>query len=308
MENVTIELTNGTFEGNVHIKSTSNFSAWRVPRSSFADHKELIEKNGVYIFLMDQNKIYIGESGDIFERNQGNSGHRDDLDTRWHTLIAFPCSDNVQDNQLRFIENALCEHFYAFSCNGERCLTNKSPAQSSCNDNHRRKNYRLSPVQINNCYQYVKDILDYISLLRDPHFTACTSLPRPCVPSVEASQPALQNVQTEEGEWHEFYYPAKGSRSRIHGNVLIQFINEKHGKAILKKDSIISDHEAKDCGDKAIRKRKEAQRDGKILNWILQEDIEFDNANVAIRFLTGNSASAPSCWISKETNKKLKDY
>lgn len=328
MENVTIELADGTFEGNVYISSTSKFSAWRVPRSSFNEHSELLNKNGLYIFLMDQKEMYVGETRNLYQRNRSTSSHRENLDLRWETLIVFPCSASLSDNQLEFIENALCEYLYPFARNGQTCLTNKKPKQENCNKEYRNSNYELSPVQIRTCNQYVEDILHYISLLRDPHFKTCavtasmrysvtenpcsTRKEKHCVKTpapVETIESTPQTVEPEEIEWHEFYYPASNrNRSRVHGKVLIQFTNGKHGKAILKKNAVVSDHEAKDCGDPAQRARACAIQKGKLVDWILQEDIELDNANIAIRFLTGNSASAPGCWISNENGKKLKDF
>jgi len=55
-----------------------------------------------------------------------------------------------------------------------------------------------------------------------------------------------------------------------------------------------------------IRAREKYTSNGKVADWVLQEDILFSSSSAAADFVLGNSVSGPKTWKNKE-GKTLKE-
>lgn len=293
MKNLTICLPDGTFDGIVHMYSSrSAFSAIRIPRSDFSLYKDELSKIGLYMLLIGSDAVYVGQSGQpLFERIPNT--HTGSIDSEWHTLVAFPCNNRLNDNELRFIENALCEYAHKHC---PRCVTS-SPSKGNCTAKYRKDHYRLVPMEIDACNEYVEDIEFYISHLRDTNFThnkpdmlqKHNTQPTVIPPAVE--HPTVCN--TRETETFFFSNPARGA----HGSAIIEIHlgHTKKRKAILKAGSQVSIDVCPSAPNVAAL-REQYETEGKMRGRILLEDIPFDSQSGAGAFLNGTSFDGNGQW------------
>ena len=65
---------------------------------------------GVYMLLIGNDTVYVGQSGLDAIGNRIVNTHSGTIDSSWHTVIGFCCVDKtIGNNELLFLENALCE-------------------------------------------------------------------------------------------------------------------------------------------------------------------------------------------------------
>ncbi len=286
MDKLNIYLADGTYEGSIIMTSTaSKFLAVRVKREDAAMYANELDNPGVYMLLIGDDTVYVGQSGLDTIRGRIEKTHSGTIDESWHTVLGFSYTDkNISSNELLFIENAICEFAHAHY---PHCATT-SPSKTNCNQTYRIQHYHLNSVQIHACNQYVKDIQYYIGVFVPTVFgqpipeKAPTAAPSP----VPVSETAL------------FYY--KNAKRGIYGRAEIEIHSGHTGKrkTILKAGSQIS----VDVSDKfsqstgVIKLRKSMEAEGKLVNRILQVDVPFTSQSSAGQFLIGTSCNGNSTW------------
>ena len=134
-------------------------TAIRVKRAIMSKCLMSLNKPRVYLLLIGNDTVYVGQTGLNSIANRVKSPHSGNIDTTWHTLVAFAClSPSISSNELLFIENALCEYVHTHY---PKCAT-ITPATGNCNDSYRISHYFLGPGSINTRKTYITDILFYI--------------------------------------------------------------------------------------------------------------------------------------------------
>ena len=286
MEKLTVYLDNGTYDGTVILESIlSNIKAVYVKRDEIKNFTTYFEKPGIYFLFMNDNDVYVGQTGLDTINNRIKNSHSGDIDSKWHSVLAFSWQSTISTNELLFLENALCEYAHE---NFSKCLT-QSPSKAKCNAKYRNTHYHLNGIHINACYIYLEDIKFYISFLLGK----------------------VQNVkiESEAGIIEEFYY--KNYKRGVYGKAKIRIHtgNEDTRETIIKAKSVISEEVSHNfqASQKVIEKRKELKQNGILAGRILQEDVLFHSQSFAAAFLSGTSANGNDCWISVKENIKLKN-
>lgn len=291
MNGLNIYMADGTYDGAIIMTSTaSKFSAVRVKREGVQEYDNVLDGPGIYLLLVGNDSVYVGQTGlDTIKKRIMNT-HAGNIDSSWHTVVGFKCTDStISSNELQYIENAMCEYVHA---NYAKCLTT-TPAKANCNASYRNSHYHLSIGQIHSCNQYIKDIKYYISIF--PH----TIFP-------DGGLPQATTVATNT-ELFYFTSPKRDSNGRA--EIAIHLGHKKSRPAILKKGSVIStDVSDNFSSSQAIKNlRQQYITTGKIINRVLQEDIQFNSQSGAGQFLNGTSFDGNSNWKTVNGNKKLKE-
>ena len=286
MEKLTVYLDNGTYDGTVILESIlSNIKAVHVKRDEIKNFTTYFEKPGIYFLFMNDNDVYVGQTGLDTINNRIKNPHSGDIDSKWHSVLAFSWQSTISTNELLFLENALCEYAHE---NFSKCLT-QSPSKANCNAKYRNTHYHLNGIHINACYLYLEDIKFYISFLRGK----------------------VQNVkiEPEAGIIEEFYY--KNYKNGVFGEaqILIHTGDKKKRKTIVKAGATISENVSPNfaASQAVMEKRKELQQDGILIGRTLKEDVVFSSQSFAAEFLNGTSANGNDCWLSIKENIKLKN-
>ena len=291
MNRLSIYLADGTFDGPITMSSpASSFTAIRVKRDDMDQYVEDLNKPGIYLLLIGEDTIYVGQSGlDTIGKRALNT-HSGSIDSTWHTLVAFACKETtISSNELLFIENALCEYAHTHY---PKCATT-TPTKTNCNVVYRNSHYHLGSSSIHTCNAYIKDIFYYINRFGKSLFV----LPDvPVEPPVDDEHQAL------------FYF--KNHARDTDGKAVI-LINQGHtGKrrTVLKAGSRISTNvlSAFEGSDRVKAQRQRFEQEGKIVNRMLQEDISFDSQSGAGQFLNGGSFDGNSSWKRVRDDTKLK--
>lgn len=289
MNGITIYLPEGTYNGVVTMNSTSSsVSTIRVSKDSVRQYEMDLDGPGIYFLLVGDNEVYVGQSGleSIVKRIQNT--HSGTIDSSWHTVVGFKIiNSNISTNELLYIENAMCEYVRE----NYDCLTT-TPTAANCNRRFRTTHYKLSIAQIHSCDRYIEDIKYYISTFPNGIFS------RSQTPSIVPPTVAT-NV---------FYFSSPCRDTDGVAEIAINLGHAKARKTRLKKGSKISKEVSDSLSnhDAILAKRQEYEMEGKIINRILQEDIEFDSQSGAGAFLNGTSFDGNSNWKTRD-GKKLKE-
>lgn len=282
MKRLSIYMADGTYGGTVILSSpVSRFKAVRVRKEEISQCSSDLNLPGVYMLLINDDTVYVGESGLDTVGKRALNTHSGNIDASWHTLIGFCCNDStISKNELQFIENALCEYVHQHYAN---CATT-NPAKNNCNAQYRNQHYHLGTSQIQTCRQYVDEIQDYIS-----YFT----------PSIFGS------VSSSTGIPEKFYYTNRTRDSYGIAEILIHCGHKRQRKAVLKTGSKISMEvsSAFSGWEKVVADRDMYTQSGKIVNRILQEDIEFPSQSGAGQFLNGTSFNGNDNWKTNDGTK-----
>lgn len=190
----------------------------------------------------------------------------------------------ISKNELLYLENALCE--YVHNHVEYECLTT-NPSKTVCNVAYRDKHYKLSMAQIDICKTYLKDILFYLTMFPGPLF------------------PKLINPKG-------LLFQYENKKRDVHGTAEIS-IHVKPGeqriikvKAGSKLSVDVSPHFSASASIQ--EKRMELEKEGKIKDYILLEDKEFNSPTAAVEFLAGISLNGNICWKTVEEHKSLKEF
>lgn len=289
MKFLNVYLADGTYDGSITMSSSaSKFTAIRVKKYEISQYINDLNLPGVYMLLIDDDTVYVGQSGLDSVGKRILNTHSGDIDSRWHTVIGFCCIDRtISSNQLLFIENALCEYTHK---NYGHCITS-TPSKTNCNATYRNKHYNLSSKEIHTCNQYFEDIKYYIES---------------CVNSIFGTP---SPADTFPGKMELFYY--KNSSRNVYGKaeILTHCGNTRMRKTVLKAGSRISSEVSVNFRgyQSIINKRKQMEVKGVIENHILKEDIEFDSQSGAGQFLNGTSFDGNSNWKTEKGDIKLKE-
>ena len=292
MDRLSIYLADGTFDGPITMTSpASSFTAIRVRREDMGLYLEDLNKPGIYLLLIGNDTVYVGQSGlDTIGKRVLNT-HSGTIDSTWHTLVAFACKETtISSNELLFIENAMCEFAHA---KYPHCATT-TPSKANCNASYRNAHYHLGSSSIHTCNAYINDIQFYIG-----HFGKSIF--------VLPDQPDPDPVDDE----HKALFYFKSSARDTDGKAVI-LINQGHTKkrkTILKAGSKVSTNvlTAFEGSERVKELRKQYELEGKLVNRILQVDIAFDSQSGAGQFLNGASFDGNSNWKTVNGNTKLKD-
>ena len=303
MRHIEIILETGTFEGPVTMRSiNSQFRATRCSRTALADYAVDLNYPGIYMLLIGTDTVYVGQTAMNSIAKRIMSTHSGTIDSSWHTVLAFSCMDpTISTNELLYMENAMTEYAHK---NYTHCATT-TPSISNCNPTYRKTQYKLSANQIKKCDQYLADIKFYIERFGETIFDASVTPPPPISPPVEPSDPSTLSDpgdDVEVGMKETFYFssPVRGSQGSA--KIGIHTGHSKKRPALLLSGSIVS----KDVSDsfvgsnsvKALRTQLEKQ--GILIDRILQEDYLFQSQSGAGQFLNGTSFDGNGNWKTKD--------
>ena len=159
MNGLNLYLADGTLNGPVVMTSTSSFFySVRVKRADIPNYANDLNYPGVYMHLIGTDTVYVGQSGLSTVGKRVLSPHSGNIDNMWHTVVGFGCKNpNISNNELLFIENALCEFAHA---NYTNCVT-ISPSKSNCNATYRTGD-RDSPWSPDRFIGFLKSYLFYL--------------------------------------------------------------------------------------------------------------------------------------------------
>lgn len=295
MKEVKIHLLDASLDGAITMESSqSQFKAVRIDKSHVSVFATDLNHPGIYFLLIGSDTIYVGETGlDSIGKRIVNT-HSGSIDSSWHTVVAFPCTnDSITQNELRYLENAMCEYVIN---NYPNCATT-TPAAKNCNAAYRNTHYKLTSGGIVACTGYIDDITHYISLFPTSIFPGSgkTAPPTP--------QPTTPKVQTD-----IFCYD--NPKRDAHGKAVIEIHCGHNGKrkTVLLKGSQISNQvsTAFTSHTSVIALRDQYEKAGKIVNRVLQEDIEFASQSGAGQFLNGTSFDGNGCWKTVKGDVPLK--
>ncbi|MCR4884641.1 MAG: hypothetical protein K6A68_13800 [Clostridiales bacterium] len=297
MKSVSIFLADTDADGAVLINSpSSHFTAARIPKEELDLYENSISMPGVYMLLIGSDTVYVGQSGLDTIKNRIVNTHSGNIDSSWHTVLGFCCVDKtIGNNELLFLENALCEYVHN---NFTHCATT-TPTKKNCNAKFRNSHYHLGAGAILNCNQYFHDIIDYLKMF--PHLFPGQSMIGKGTGEAQA--------ELEEQETALFY--ANNPKRDAHGQaeIIIHTGNKGKRKAILKAGSQISTM----VSDKfksyksVIARREELEKEGKLKDRILKADVVFPSQSSAGEFLFGTSCNGNTTWKSTD-GKLLTEY
>lgn len=286
MKSVNLYFAENDIEGALSISSNlSKIMLTRLEKAKVAFDQDGLNGSGIYFLLIGTNKIYVGETGlDTLKKRILNK-HTGDIDKLWHTVVGFKILDNmISKNELLYLENALCEYVHSHA--EYECLTT-NPSKTVCNVAYRDKHYKLSMAQIDICKTYLKDILFYLTMFPGPLF------------------PKLINPKG-------LLFQYENKKRDVHGTAEIS-IHVKPGeqrivkvKAGSKLSVDVSPHFSASASIQ--EKRMELEKEGKIKDYILLEDKEFNSPTAAVEFLAGISLNGNICWKTVDEHKSLKEF
>lgn len=289
MDRLSIYLADGSYDGSIIMTSTSSsFSAVRVERIEVSKFALDLEDPGIYLLLVGNNSVYVGQSGlDTVHKRILNT-HSGSIDSSWHTVVGFLTnSKTISSNELLYIENAMCE--YAHS-NFEKCLTT-TPSKTNCNTMYRMKHYKLSSSQMHTCDQYIEDMQYYISCFPNTIFPA----------KYQKSASVMSNAEL-------FYFsnPKRDvdAKAEIQTHLGLENSRPVVIKAGSKISTSVSDAFARSDKVKADRHQYEIQ--GKVIARVLQEDISFPSQSSAGEFLNGTAFNGNANWKRVSDDTPLK--
>lgn len=286
MKSVNLYFAENDIEGALSISSNlSKIMLTRLEKAKVAFDQDGLNGSGIYFLLIGTNKRYVGETGlDTLKKRILNK-HTGDIDKLWHTVVGFKILDNmISKNELLYLENALCEYVHSHA--EYECLTT-NPSKTVCNVAYRDKHYKLTMAQIDICKTYLKDILFYLTMFPGPLF------------------PELINP-------HGLLFQYENKKRDVHGTAEIS-IHVKPGeqriikvKAGSKLSVDVSPHFSASASIQ--EKRMELEKEGKIKDYILLEDKEFNSPTAAVEFLAGISLNGNISWKTVDKHKSLKEF
>jgi hypothetical protein len=294
MRGLNIYLADGSYDGSITMRSdSSKISAIRVKKEDIPEYWADLDGPGIYMLLVGNDSVYVGQTGlDTIKKRILNT-HSGDIDSIWHTVLAFKFAERtVSQNELEFIENAMCEYAYQ---NYPHCLTT-TPAKAKCNAAYRNQHYHLSSGQIHSCNQYIEDIKAYISFFPGSIFP-------PAHEEISNS-----NVELSDAETALFHYSNPNRDSDGRAEIGIHLGHRNKRTAILKAGSKVSTEvsTAFKSSEKVIAHRKQLEEAGLLVDRILQRDEEFPSQSGAGEFLNGTSFDGNSNWKTVDGNVPLK--
>ena len=296
MKSVSIFLADTDIDGAVLINSpSSHFTAARIPKEELELYENSLSLPGVYMLLIGNDTVYVGQSGLDAIGNRIVNTHSGTIDSSWHTVIGFCCVDKtIGNNELLFLENALCEYVHN---NFPHCATT-TPAKKNCNSKYRNSHYNLGAGAILNCNQYFHDIISYLKM----------------IPHTFPGQPVAEKQKTdveppEEHETAMFYASNPARDADGQAEIIIHTGNKEKRKAILKSGSRVSVavSDKFKTSKSIIAKRAQLEKEGKLVNRILKVDLPFPSQSSAGEFLYGTSCNGNTAWKSVD-GKPLADY
>lgn len=258
--------------------------------------------------------------------------HTGTIDASWHTVLGFMSNKQLSTNELRFLENAMCEYVR------ERydCLT-ATPSAANCNPKYRREHYGLGSGQIRACYNYLDDMKHYISLLQNNVFYGLPPFPTekdmaadkqitpveqftdepdqltPTEPPVEnpeakEAEPPIptEREDAESGESALFLHRNAARDSEGRARILIHCGHQEKRKAVLLAGSRVSNVIAEGY-DKIAEERVKLEAQGKIVDRVLKEDLVFSSQTAAAQFLDGQSTNGNKAWRTVDGDVPLKE-
>ena len=160
MTGLSLYAADGHYDGAIFMSShNSKIKAARVSRDALSDYESALNKPGIYLLLINDDTVYVGQSGldNIFRRIK--NVHTGNIDASWHTVVAFTFDDPVSSNMLLFLENGMCEYVHK---NYPHCATSQ-PAKDKCNKQYRNVHYNLSIMDKQNCEKLLGEMKDYIA-------------------------------------------------------------------------------------------------------------------------------------------------
>lgn len=295
MHGLKIYLADGNFKGTVTMSSdSSKFTAVRVSRKTMHDFDTELDGTGIYFLLVGNDAVYVGQTGlDTLQKRILNK-HSADIDKSWHTVLAFKFADfTITANELLFIENAMCEYVHTHY---PKCLTT-TPAKENCNSKYRKDHYHLGAAQIHTCENYIKDIEHYISMFPGSIFNGFVQ-PKP---PIDAHGPKKQKTL------FQFINSKQGVKATA--EIEIHTGNTKPRETRVKAGATLSKDVSPNfkSSDSIKQERMELEKEGKIIDRVLQVDVPFKSQSAALAFLNGTSLSGNKCWKTVDGNIPLGD-
>lgn len=314
MRDLNIFLKEGNFDGDVVMQSRSDSSviAVRATRSTLKKYREL-ERCGVYMLMFKQRTVYVGQTNEKCNQRPFDL-HTDNIEKYWHTALVFSIQNaNITDNELKYIENALCE--YVHKNNNYECITSV-PARNNCNMDFRRSAYSLETPKIFACEKIIEDIKFYIKLFPASIFppqhvfsNGCSEIPQSNPLSIESSTPVP--TASSQPETALFYYQNPRKDVKGYAEIAIHLGSASPNRdVVLKRGAVLGAISTAPSfattANKIKNKRDELRRNGELVQNVLQADIPINNTNFALELLSGVSLSAPENWKTAD-GTKLKD-
>ncbi len=320
MTDLHIEMPTAYYDGPVTMNSSSHFYMVRAQRSDVPLYSDELDKPGVYLLLVGSNSVYVGESSLDTVKQRIFNTHTGTIDASWHTVVGFMSNKQLSTNELRFLENAMCEYVR------ERydCLT-ATPSAANSNAKYRREHYGLGSGQIRACYNYLDDMKHYISLLNGSVFFGLPALTPSSEEEESTDAPATEQVSTSadpenslvtddhaaddqpaeaQQEVALFHHKNKTRDSEGTARILIHCGHQDKRRSVLLAGSRVSTVVAEGY-EKIAEKRKQLEAEGKLVDRVLQEDIVFDSQSAAAQFLDGQSTSGNRVWLTVDGDIKL---
>lgn len=289
MNGLNIYLADGTLNGPIIMSSSSSFfGAVRTKRMDIPNYVQDLSYPGVYMLLIGNDTVYVGQSGLNTIAKRVVAPHSGNIDSLWHTVLGFTCKNQtISNNELLFIENALCEFAHA---NYKSCVTN-TPAKANCNAAYRNKHYNLSSSQIHTCNQYIKDIKHYIASFGSTIFGAAFTSAAPA------------------GQTELFYYKNLKKGVDAKAEIIVHNGNTAARTTVVKAGSIVSSNVSPhfSASNKVIQDRNNLTAQGKLVAGVLQTDVSFSSQSAAGQFVSGRSFDGNREWKTVNGNIPLKN-
>ena len=283
MDNLNIYLSDGTFNSPIVEMSSpcSKFKAYKVRKEELFQYSDELNNPGLYFLVIGSSKIYVGQSNKVGDRIF--DPHTGDIDSSWFAVFAFISENlNISNNELLFLENALCEYIHN-SC--FICLTT-SPQLSNCNERFRRKKYRLTAAQIRACNSFLDDIKFYFSVLKEYLFVN------------ENNNNALSEPVPYFSSIHFYCNGPRGAKA--------EGVFTRPGFKVLKDSTIANDVSPSFLRDNYYSHRARLIEEGKICNNKFVDDYKFNSPSEAAAVVLGRSAAGTTEWKTAD-GRKLKD-
>ena len=273
MRGLKIYLANGTYDGTITMSSdTSKISVIRVERNNIRDYETELDGPGVYLLLMGKDEVYVGQTGFDTIKNRILNTHSRDIDSSWHSVLAFKFDCPVVANELVYIENSMCEYAHTHFAG---CLT-LTPAKVNCNAKYRKSHYGLTGIQIHSCENYIKDMEYYISMFPGGIFAKREMMDLPVSEASGFGSTALLHL--------------RGRKVAATGFIA-------GTKFVVCKGAEFSRSETNSCPTGVRKHRKKLLNDGKIVNGKYAENVSFDSPSTAAAVTLGASANGNIEWV-----------
>ena len=278
MNGLNMYMADGTYSGPIVMSSTaSKFTAVRIKKMDLAAYSNELDGPAEQSGGLAKIKALAAP----FVRKRIMNTHSGSIDSSWHTVVAFVCSNNtISTNELLFIENAMCEYTHA---NYPHCLTT-NPSKGNCNAQYRNQHYHLSAGQIHACNHYISDIKFYISLFQPSIF------------------PGGMQVTPQIGTKETFYFKSPTRDSDGTAEILVHCGHTGPREAILKAGSKVSNAVSDRFAgyQTVINQRMKLEAEGKLIARVLQDDVKFPSQSGAGQFLNGTSFNGNDRWKTAE--------